>query len=144
MAFKMSTWIQWFWKVHPQLYRWSGGLIGKTLMKMPVLLLTARGRRTGMPRTRALMYMPDGNRYIVIASYLGEPRHPTWWLNLRAHPEAEVQVGRRRIPIVARELEGEERELWWKNISEHQNEYAEYQKRTDRKFPIIALEPKSN
>lgn len=142
MAAKMSTWIQWFWKVHPKLYRWSGGRIGNRLMNMPVLLLTTRGRRSGLPRTRALMYLPDGENFVVIASYLGEQRHPDWWLNMQAHPEAEVQVGRRHITVVPRETEGEERERWWKAVVERQKDYAAYQERTDRKFPIIVLEPK--
>jgi deazaflavin-dependent oxidoreductase (nitroreductase family) len=141
MAAKKSLLVEWFWKVHPKLYRWSGGRIGGTLMNMPVLLLTTRGKRTGAPRTRALMYLPDGDRFVVIASFLGEPRHPDWWLNLRAHPQAEVEAGGRRVTVVAREAAGEERERLWKAVVERQKDYAEYQQRTTRRIPVVILDP---
>ncbi len=141
MAARKSKLVQFFWKVHPKLYRWSGGRIGGTLMNLPVLLLTTRGRRTGTPRTRALMYVPDGERFVVIASFLGEPRHPDWWLNLRANPRAEVEVGSRRIPVIAREAESDERNRLWQAAVARQKDYAEYQQRTTRRIPVVVLEP---
>ena len=78
-ALKKNKVVELFWRIHPRLYRWTGGRIGHATMNMPVLLLTTKGRRSGRPRTRALMYMPDGDSFVVIASYLGEPRHPAWW-----------------------------------------------------------------
>jgi F420H(2)-dependent quinone reductase len=140
-AAKRSKLVEWFWKVHPKLYRWSGGRLGGTLMNMPVLLLTTHGRRSGALRTRALMYLPDGDRFVVIASFLGEPRHPDWWLNLSARPQAEVEVGARRIAVVAREAQGEERERLWNAVVARQKDYAEYQQRTTRRIPVVILEP---
>jgi deazaflavin-dependent oxidoreductase (nitroreductase family) len=140
-AAKRGTLVEWFWKVHPKLYRWSGGRIGGKIMNMPVLLLTTHGRRSGAARTRALMYLPDGERFIVIASFLGEPRHPDWWLNLRAHPQAEVEVGTRRVAVVAREADGGERERLWNAVVARQKDYAEYQQRTTRRIPVVVLEP---
>jgi deazaflavin-dependent oxidoreductase (nitroreductase family) len=141
MAVKRTKLVEWFWKVHPTLYRWSGGRIAGKLANMPVLLLTTRGRRTGTARTRALTYLPDGDRFVVVASFLGEPRHPDWWLNLRAQPRAEVEVGSRRVAVLAREAEGEERERLWQAVVACQQDYAEYQHRTDRCIPIVVLEP---
>lgn len=141
MAVKRSKLVEWFWKVHPTLYRWSGGRIGGKLVNMPVLLLTTRGRRTGNSRTRALTYLADGTRFVVIASFLGEPRHPDWWLNLRADPHAEVEVGRRRVQVVAREADGEERERLWQAVVDRQKDYTEYQRRTTRRIPVVVLEP---
>ncbi len=141
MAVKRSKLVEWFWKVHPKLYRWSGGRIGGKLVNMPVLLLTTRGRRTGNSRTRALTYLPDGTRFVVIASFLGEPRHPDWWLNLRAHPQATVEVGSKRVAVVAREAEGEERARLWRAVVAAQNDYEEYQQRTTRHIPVVVLEP---
>lgn len=140
MATQRTKLVEWFWKVHPVLYRWSGGRIGGTLMNMPVLLLTTRGRRTGAARTRALMYLPDGERYVVIASVLGEPRHPDWCLNLRAEPRAKVEVGSRRLAVRAREAEGEERDRLWAAVIGRQPDYAEYVKRTTRRIPVVVLE----
>jgi deazaflavin-dependent oxidoreductase (nitroreductase family) len=140
-ALKKNKVVELFWRIHPRLYRWTGGRIGNETMNMPVLLLTTKGRRSGRPRTRALMYMPDGESFVVIASYLGEPRHPAWWLNLKANPEAEIQVGSRNIAARAREAEGEERERLWDAVVALQSDYTEYQDRTERRIPVVVLEP---
>jgi deazaflavin-dependent oxidoreductase (nitroreductase family) len=143
MAARKSAAVELFWKIHPRLYRWSGGRIGGRIMNLPVLLLATKGRRSGRPRENALMYLPRGDAYVVIASYLGEPRHPAWWLNLEASPETEILVGRRRIPVVAREAEGEERARIWDEVVARQGAYAEYAKRTERRIPVVVLEPRA-
>lgn len=142
MAIRRSRLVELFWKVHPRLYQWTGGRLAGEMMNLPVLLLTTKGRRTGQPRTKALMYLPKGDAYVVIASYLGEPRHPAWWLNLQASSEASVQVGSQHIAVVAREAAGDEREQLWSAIVARQQDYAEYQKRTTRRIPVVVLEPK--
>ena len=143
MAARRNKAVELFWKVHPHLYRWTGGRIGGRVMGLPVLLLTTRGRRTGQPRTNALMYLPSDGSCVVIASCLGEPRHPAWWLNLRAEPKAEVQVRSQRVAVKAREAEGEERSRLWKEIVARQSDYTEYQQRTTRRIPVVLLEPAS-
>jgi deazaflavin-dependent oxidoreductase (nitroreductase family) len=142
MALKKSILVQLVWKIHPLLYRWSGGRIGGQTMNMPVLLLTTRGRKSGRARTKALMYLPANDDFVVVASYLGEPRHPDWWLNLRANPNAEVQIGGRSVRVVAREAEGEERAELWQKVVARQPDYAEYQQRTQRNIPVVVLEPR--
>lgn len=142
MAATRSRAVELFWKIHPHVYRWSGGRIGGKLMNMPVLLLETRGRRSGQPRTNALMYLPKGDRYVVIASVLGEPRNPAWWHNLRAAPEAQIRVGARSVPVRAREAQGEEREQLWREVVERQPDYAEYARRTERRIPVVVLEPR--
>ena len=143
MAAKRSKLVEVFWKIHPHIYRWTNGRVGGAMLNMPVLLLATKGRRSGQPHTKALMYLPDGDRYVVIASYLGEPRHPAWWLNLRANPEAEIRIGGQRIGVVAREAEGEERARLWNEAVTRQPDYAEYQRRTQRRIPVVVLEPRS-
>lgn len=140
-AAKRNAIIELFWKVHPRLYRWTGGRIGGKLLNLPVLLLTTSGRRSGEQRTKALMYLPDGPNYVVIASFLGEPRHPAWWLNLQANPRAEIEIGTQRIAVVAREADGNERQRLWNEIVRRQKDYAEYQSRTARRLPVVVLEP---
>lgn len=130
-----------FWKVHPHLYRWTGGRIGGRIMNLPVLLLSTRGRKTGRVRENALMYLPRGHAYAVIASVLGEPNHPAWWLNLRAAGETEIQVGPRRLRVRAREAEGAEREQIWRELVAAQPVYDEYASRTTRRIPVVVLEP---
>ena len=141
MATKRNALIELFWKIHPHLYHWSGGRIGGKIMNLPVLLLTTRGRRSGQPRTKALMYLPDGDSFVVIASVLGEPKHPVWFLNLRAQPKVEVEVGSRRIGVVAHEAEGAERERLWNAVVKRQKDYAVYQERTNRRIPVVVLKP---
>ena len=142
MAYEKNAAIEWFWWLHPRIYRLTGGRIGGTVMGMPVLLLTTRGRRTGLPRTRALTYLPRGDTAIVVASYLGEPRHPAWWLNLEANPDAEIQIGSTIRAVRAREASGEERNALWSEIVTSMEEYAAYETRTDRRIPVVVLEPR--
>ncbi|MBI1815452.1 MAG: nitroreductase family deazaflavin-dependent oxidoreductase [Deltaproteobacteria bacterium] len=140
-AAKRNALVELFWKVHPRLYRWSGGRIGGRVVGLPVLLLTTTGRRSGHTHTKALTYLPTGDSYVVIASYLGEPHHPAWWLNLQSNPRAEIQVGNRQLAVVAREADGEERERLWNEIVSRQQDYAEYQSRTQRRIPVVVLDP---
>jgi deazaflavin-dependent oxidoreductase (nitroreductase family) len=131
------------WKLHRWLYRVSGGRIGGTVMGMPVLLLTTTGRKTGQPRTNALMYLPDGDNCVVIASNAGEPRHPGWWLNLQANPKATIQRGRQVTPVVVCEAIGAERERLWARVVEAESSYETYKQRTTRQIPVVVLEPGS-
>jgi len=141
-AAKKSKLVEIFWKVHTALYRWTNGRIGGSVVNMPVLLLTTTGRKSGDQRTTPLTYLLKGNAYVVIASYLGEPKHPAWWLNLTANPTAEIQVGAQRIKVTAREADGEERERLWDEVVARQKDYAEYQQRTTRRIPVVVLEPR--
>jgi deazaflavin-dependent oxidoreductase (nitroreductase family) len=141
-AVRKTKAVELFWRLHPHLYRWSGGRIGGTLQGLAVLLLNTTGRKSGQPRTNALMYLPNGASYVVIASFVGEPRHPAWLLNLRASPDAEIQVRSTRIPVRAREAAGAERERLWSEVVSRVPDYAEYQSRTDRKIPVVILEPR--
>jgi deazaflavin-dependent oxidoreductase (nitroreductase family) len=132
-----------FWKVHPWLYRVSGGRLLGELVGMKVLLLTTTGAKSGVSRTTALTYLEAGDAYVVIGSFLGEPRHPAWVHNLRAQPRATVQVGARRLAVRAREARGGEREKLWARLVALQPDYRAYESRTDREIPVVVLEPAS-
>src|SRR4029450_13104750 len=139
MAARRNAAVELFWKLHPHLYRWSGGRIGGRLMGLPVLLLTTTGRRSGEPRTTALTYLAHGDAFVVIASVLGEPRHPAWWRNLEAQPEAEVHVGRERHRVRARNAQGAERAELWVALTRQVPEYDADQSRTERRSPVVVL-----
>jgi deazaflavin-dependent oxidoreductase (nitroreductase family) len=141
-AAKRSVFVELFWKLHLAVYRLTGGRVGGALMGLPVLLLTTRGRKSGEPRTSPLMYLPRGDDFVVIASYLGEPRHPSWYLNLEATPNAEVQIGSTRHRVHARVAEGAEREELWRAVTAKTPDYEEYQSRTTRRIPVVVLEKK--
>lgn len=140
-ALRRTKLVELFWRVHPAIYRATGGRILGRVLGMPVLLLTTRGRRSGTSRTTALTYHPDSGAYVVVGSVLGEPRHPGWVHNLRADSRAEIQVGRRRIPVVAREAEGAERERLWTEVAAREPSYTAYAERTERRIPVVVLEP---
>ena len=127
--------------LHQWLYEKTDGRIGRSIGGRPMLLLRTVGRKTGEARISALLYVPDGDRYAVIASKGGDVRHPGWFHNLTAHPEVEIQIGRDRIPVTARVAAGDERERLWVKANEiNQGQYDTYQSRTDRTIPVVVLE----
>jgi deazaflavin-dependent oxidoreductase (nitroreductase family) len=128
------------WRFHTWLYRVTGGRLGSRVGPWPALLLITRGRKSGAPRTVSLNYLTDDGRLIVTASHAGEDRHPAWWLNLLANPRAEVQIGTDRYPVTARELDGPERDRLWALVVATDASYAEYERRTTRRIPVVALE----
>jgi deazaflavin-dependent oxidoreductase (nitroreductase family) len=130
--------------LHQWLYDASGGRIGRSLNGRPMLLLRTMGAKTGQPRTAALLYVPHGDAFAVVASTGGGPKHPGWFHNLQAQPDVEVQVGRERIPVRARVAEGDERaQLWIEANRVNRGGYDGYQAKTDRTIPVVVLERRS-
>jgi deazaflavin-dependent oxidoreductase (nitroreductase family) len=125
---------------HAAIYRATGGLIGDLPGLPPRLLLDHMGARSGKRRTTPLVYMPWGEDLVVVPSKGGHPRNPGWFHNLRAHAETTVQIGRRRIPVLAREATAEERRRLWPRAVEHNPAWGRYQKRTSRRIPLVILE----
>jgi deazaflavin-dependent oxidoreductase (nitroreductase family) len=144
MALKRNKLIEVFWKVHPALVRLSGGRIGGNVVGMPVLLLNTTGRKSGAKRSCALTYLPVGENFAVFASCLGEEKHPAWWLNLDARPDADVEIGGESIALRAREAEGDERQRLWAEVVTVNPDYAEYQQRTERRIPVVVLERRAS
>lgn len=129
--------------VHQWLYEHTDGRIGRSLAGRPMLLLRTVGRKTGEPRTAALLYVPDGDARAVIASKGGDAHHPGWFHNLSANPDVDIQVGRERVPVRARVAEGDERARLWAEANEiNKGQYYTYQSRTDRTIPVVVLEPR--
>jgi F420H(2)-dependent quinone reductase len=124
---------------HEFWYRMTGGLVGGSLGRLPVLLLTTTGRKSGKKRTTPLVYLADGENMVIIASNGGSDQHPEWWLNLRANPNAEVQVGPDVKSVVAEKAEGAERERLWRAVNELYHGYDEYQRSTKREIPVVVL-----
>ena len=106
----------------------------------PLILLTTTGAKTGQQRIIPLMRVDEGDRVIAVASKGGYPKHPEWYLNVLAHPEVTVEVGSEKFETTARILTGQERERAFARAVEVFPNYAEYQKKTDREIPVIALE----
>jgi deazaflavin-dependent oxidoreductase (nitroreductase family) len=127
---------------HAAVYRATGGRVGGKLPGVPSLLLLDHvGARSAERRTTPLVYMPDGENLLVVASKGGHPRDPAWMHNLRANPETTVQIGRRRIPVRAREADAAERERLWPAAAAYNRHWARYRTRTSREIPFVLLEP---
>jgi deazaflavin-dependent oxidoreductase (nitroreductase family) len=137
-----ATGLRWAGKLNVPLYRLSGGRLMGKVNRAPVLLLTTTGRKSGQKRIAPVVYLADGENLVVIGSNAGHSRAPAWSLNLRANPEAEVDVGRERQTVRARVAEGEERtELWRKHVEQFSG-FDDYESRTDRDIALFVLEPR--
>lgn len=126
---------------HVARYRETDGEVGYEWNGVTALLLTTTGRKSGELRTNALIFGRDGEDYLVVASKGGAPRHPAWYLNLQANPEAEIQVKAERIPVVARTAANAERDRLWEVVTGYWPNYNAYRTRTDRSIPIVVLTP---
>jgi deazaflavin-dependent oxidoreductase (nitroreductase family) len=124
-----------------ELYESSGGTEGTDLEGQPCIILWTRGRHSGNVRKSPLMRVTDGERYAVIASLGGAPKHPVWYLNLLADPKVSLQDGPDLKDYTARVVEGPERDEWWKRSTEVWPSYDEYQTKTDRQIPVVVLDP---
>ncbi len=132
-----------FGEPHVRRYRETGGEVGHLWKEgSTVLLLTTTGRSSGKQRTTPLIYAADGDRYVIVASKGGAPKHPGWYLNLDKDPDVTVQVKDRVVRARARTVEGEERERLWVKANEVWPHYAEYAQKTDREIPVVVLEPR--
>ena len=111
------------------------------IMGLPVVLLTMVGAKTGAIRKVPLMRVEHDGLYAAVASIGGAPDHPQWYWNLRRHPELDLQDGTAVTRRRARELDGEERDVWWERCVAAFPPYASYQRKTDRLIPVFVLEP---
>jgi deazaflavin-dependent oxidoreductase (nitroreductase family) len=126
-----------------ELYERTGGQEGNTLpgRTEPVVVFTTRGAKSGKVRKNPLMRVEHGGAYAMVASQGGAPVHPSWFHNLKAHPdEVTVQDGADVWDGVAREVTGEEKAVWWERAVAAFPDYADYQRRTDRDIPVFVVE----
>jgi deazaflavin-dependent oxidoreductase (nitroreductase family) len=126
---------------HVRAYRESGGEAGYIWNGVPTLLLTVTGRRTGRELTSPLIFARDGDDYLVVASMGGAPKHPLWYLNLQANPQAKIQVRADELAVMARTATADEKPRLWTIVTEVWPNYDVYQSRTDRDIPVVVLTP---
>jgi deazaflavin-dependent oxidoreductase (nitroreductase family) len=137
-----------FINVFPAIDRWliprTRGRV-KVAMGQPILLLHTRGAKSGQPRMTPLLYTPQADGFIVVASKAGAMQNPAWYHNLLAHPdELAVEVDGRRIPVRARVAEEPERSELWRRANDNYNGYEAYARRAGgRVIPVVVLEPVS-
>lgn len=119
-------------------YLWDASLGGGKGL-VPTLLLTTVGRKSGRSITLPLIFGRSGADYVVVASKGGAPNHPSWYLNLDAHPEVQVQVKADKFKAIAHTANATERAALWPRMVEVYGPYEDYQKKTDRQIPIVVL-----
>ena len=134
-----TTWV----REQVALYEGSGGTQGTTIRGLPVIVITSVGARSGKLRKNPVMRVEHDGKYAAVASKGGSPEHPTWYSNLLAHPHVEVQDGKVKQDMVAREVTGDEKAAWWERAVAAYPDYADYQQKTDREIPVFVLEPAS-
>lgn len=139
-------------RAHAWVYLLTGGRFGGRLLGMQQVLLTTRGRRSGLPRTTPLSAFPLGagssagsppaGALVLVASDGGRPQHPQWYRNLLADPDVVVQLGRTPVRMRARVASDGEREELWPRVVAAYRGYADYQGRTERRIPLVICEPR--
>jgi F420H(2)-dependent quinone reductase len=131
-----------FGKVNVPVYRITRGRLMGKVGRVPVLLLTSTGRRTGQSRTAPVLYLADGDRVVVIGSNAGNTHAPAWSHNLKANPDAEIEIGGRRRTVRARVTEGEERSELWHRMNAQYGGFDDYDRRTSREIAVFVLDPR--
>ncbi|MFI7452561.1 nitroreductase family deazaflavin-dependent oxidoreductase [Nonomuraea sp. NPDC049714] len=120
-------------------FRANAGVVGGPFQGATLVLLTTTGAKSGKRSTSPVMYMEDGDRYIVIASNAGADQHPAWYHNLRATPQATAEIGTETFEVKADFIEGEERDRLYARMVEIAPGFAEYEAKTTRRIPVVAL-----
>ena len=128
-------------KGHTAIFRLTGGRIGGRMVGSPILLLHHTGAKSGKRRISPLLYLPDGDRMVIVASKGGYTKHPGWFHNLKANPDTQVELPREgRVAVRARQASGEERKELWPRVVNLYEGYATYQRSTSREIPLVVLE----
>ena len=133
--------LKYFARVHIWVYRRTNGRLGARLLWFPAALLTTTGRKSGEPRTTPTLYLRDGDRVILPASFGGRAENPTWYLNLKENPIVEVQIRAKRLRLSTRDATDEERSCYWPALIKMYPPYRGYREATDRVIPLVVCEP---
>lgn len=124
-------------------FRANHGKVGGPFEGAPLLLLHTTGAKSGIERTSPLMYLPDGDRYVIFASKAGSDTNPAWYHNLKANPQSRIEVGDDTIAVVAEEVTGDTRDALYRKQAELFSGFADYEKKTTRVIPVVVLSASS-
>jgi F420H(2)-dependent quinone reductase len=135
--------IRFFTALNVLVYRLSGGRLMNRMEGAPICVVTMTGRRSGRKKSICLMYTPHGRQVLLVASLGGAPRNPVWYYNLKAHPQIDIQVGRLRRTMIAREASAAERSSLWPVVVANYRSFEAYQQRTAREIPLFVCTPEA-
>ena len=127
--------------VNTLVYKLSGGRVGGKLKGAPILLLHHVGRKSGEARVAPLLYLADGDDYVLVASHAGADNSPAWYYNLIANPQTMIAIGKQEVQVTAREADDGERDRLWPLATAMYSDYDVYATRTTRKIPVVILSP---
>ena len=130
-----------FAHAHIWVYRRTNGRLGAKLLWFPAALLTTTGRKSGASRTTPTLYLRDGDKIVLPASYGGRDGKPAWYLNLKTEPKVRVQVRDEVMDLIARDATDHERRLYWRKLTRIYPPYKGYQQAADRRIPLVVCEP---
>jgi deazaflavin-dependent oxidoreductase (nitroreductase family) len=133
--------MKYFARSHIWVYQRSNGRVGSRLLWFPAALLTTTGRKTGKPRVTPTLYLRDGDRVVLPASFGGRDADPLWYRNLQENPKVQVQVGNEHLDLVARDATDDERRRYWPQLIKIYPPYRGYRDAADRKIPLVVCEP---
>jgi deazaflavin-dependent oxidoreductase (nitroreductase family) len=137
-----SPGLRWAGKMNIPVYRATRGRVWGKVGRAPVLLLTSTGRRSGQSRTAPVVYLADGSNVVVIGSNAGNKNEPGWSFNLKANPDAHVEIGGEHRDVRAHVAEADERERLWKAMNQQYAGFDDYEARTHRDIAVFVLEPR--
>jgi F420H(2)-dependent quinone reductase len=129
-------------KLNVPLYRLSRGRLMNKVGHAPVMLLTSTGRRSGQPRVAPVLYARDGDRLVVVSSNGGNHNQPGWAYNLKANPDAQIQIGGKRQLVRAAVAHGDERARLWRKMNEQYAGFDDYDANVQRDIAVFVLEPR--
>jgi deazaflavin-dependent oxidoreductase (nitroreductase family) len=133
--------MKYFARGHIWAYQNTGGRIGHRLLWFPAALLTTTGRKSGQPRTTPTLYLRDGERVVLPASFGGRDTDPVWYLNLKEDPKVHIQIRGEHLDMVARDATDDERKRFWPKLIKMYPPYRDYRKAADRVIPLVVCEP---
>jgi deazaflavin-dependent oxidoreductase (nitroreductase family) len=133
--------LKYFGRAHIWIYQRTNGWLGARLLWFPAALITTTGRKSGEPRITAALYLRDGDRVVLPASFFGRGKHPMWYRNLKENPEVHVQLRGKHLDLVARDADKDERARYWPRLTRIYPPYRGYRKATDRVIPLVVCEP---
>ncbi|MGX9788353.1 nitroreductase family deazaflavin-dependent oxidoreductase [Mycobacterium sp. MMS18-G62] len=133
--------LKYFARAHIWVYQRTNGRLGAKLLWFPSALITTTGRKSGLSRTTPTLYLRDGDRVVLPASFGGRAEHPGWYRNLKANPKVAVQIRGEHLDLVARDATDRERDRYWPSLIRIYPPYKGYREATDRVIPLVVCEP---
>jgi F420H(2)-dependent quinone reductase len=133
--------MKYFARAHIWVYQRTNGRIGAKLLWFPAALITTIGRKSGLPRTTPTLYLDDGDRVILPASFGGRDSDPAWYLNIESNPKVHLQIRSQHLDLIARDATDDERKRYWPRLIRMYPPYRGYRQAADRVIPMVVCEP---